>query len=234
MLTVVIVTVLSYAAAWLIGVPLLVPILNAAVPWWMMAQRLRAGRLRDAIALMLVWAMTMAVTATVMAACGWTTRDDGSSLFLRSFYRDEMLQWVRTGVGPESTPAVFVPAHLRHAAVFCAAAIGTGGLLAMPLGAALINQMSEYVGALAASGSHPIATAVLAWHPWAVIRVIAFVILGVVLSGPVLARLLRFPYSLAAGGGWIAVAAGLLALDLLLKWLLAPSWAMLLRGLVGW
>jgi hypothetical protein len=234
MLIVVLATVGSYAVGWLVGVPVLVPILNAAVPWWLMARRLRRGAVREAIALMLIWAMTMAVTATVMAAAGWATRRDGSSLFLRSFYRDQMLHWVRTGVGPESVPSEFVPTHLAHAAIFAVAAGATGGLLAMPMGAALVNQMSEYVGALAASGSHPIATAALAWHPWAVIRVIGFVMIGVVLSGIVLSRVLHFPYAISLHRGWLTAGVALLGLDVLLKWLLAPTWALLLRGLVGW
>lgn len=234
MILVVALTVLSYLAGWAIGVPLLVPILNAAVPWWVMARRLRRGRTRDAIAVMLVWALTMAVTATVMAAAGWSRQRDGSDLFLRSFYRDQMLHWVRTGEGPESRPADFVPAHLTHLAVFSAAALATGGLAAMPMGAALVNQMSDYVGALAAAGPHPVASAVLAWHPWAVVRVIGFVIIGVLFSGVLLSRVMRFPFSLGAHRLWLLVAASLLVLDLLLKWLLAPSWAVLLRGLAGW
>ena len=234
MLIVILATVLSYAAGWIVGVPLLLPILNAAAPWWGMAQRLRRGAARDAIALMLVWAMTMAVTATMMSAGGWTRRDDGSSLFLRSFYREQMLQWVRTGVGPESVPAEFVPTHVAHAAIFAVAAAATGGVLAMPMGAALVNQMSDYVGALAAAGPHPVAVAVLGWHPWAVVRVIGFVIIGVVLSGVALSRFWRFPYSVSSHRGWLAAGVALLALDLFLKWLLAPTWGLLLRGLVGW
>jgi hypothetical protein len=234
MLIVILATVLSYAAGWIAGVPELVPILNAAVPWWMMAQRLRRGAVRDAIAVMLVWAMTMALTATAMTACGWARRGDGSSLFLRSFYRDQMLHWVRTGEGPESRPAQFIPMHLAHAAIFTAAAGATGGALAMPMGAALVNQMSEYAGALAAAGPNPVATAVLAWHPWAVVRVIGFVMIGVVLSGVVLSRALKFPYALRDHRGWLLAGVALLGLDILLKWLLAPTWAMVLRGLVAW
>jgi hypothetical protein len=66
------------------------------------------------------------------------------------------------------------------------------------------------------------------------VRVIGFVIIGVLLSGVVLSRILRFPYALSSHRGWLAAAAALFVLDLLLKWLLAPTWALLLRGLVGW
>jgi hypothetical protein len=227
-------TVLSYALGWAIGLPVLLPFLNAAVAWWRMAVELSRGQLRRAIAVMLVWALTMGVVSTIMAASGWSRRPDGGELFLRAAYRDEMFQWVRTGVGAESTPSTFVPRHLGYAAVFTATSAATGGLLSMPMGAVLMNQMGEYVGAMARASAHPFASAVLGWHPWAVVRVIGFVILGVVLSGVVLSRIMRFPYSLRAERRWLQVGAGLLVLDLALKAALAPAWATLLKGLAGW
>ena len=228
------ITVLSYGLGWLIGVPAVMPFLNAAAAWLLMVRRIVRGDVQHAIALMLIWAAVMAVTATIMAAAGWSKTRDGRDLFLRSSYRDEMLQWVRTGEGAESRPSEFVPVHLAHAAVFTITAVATGGALAMPMGAALVNQMSEYVGALAASAPHPVLVAVLGWHPWAVLRVIGFVILGVLLSGPVIARAAPTRYRLRDYRGWIVAAAGLLIGDLALKWMLAPTWAVILRGLVEW
>jgi hypothetical protein len=233
-LLVVVATLGSYAIGLAAGVPLLVPFLNAALPWWLMAEALRAGQTTRAIAIMLVWALTMGVASTSMAALGWSrTRGDGD-LFLRSAYRNEMIAWVRTGVGPESDPAAFAPRHVAYAGVFSVTAVATGGALAMPMGAALMNQMGEYVGAMAAASAHPFVSAVMGWHPWAVVRIAGFVIIGVVLSGPLLSRVRRFPFSIAAERRWLGAGAALLVLDLLLKWLLAPSWAVLLRGVAGW
>jgi uncharacterized membrane protein len=74
----------------------------------------------------------------------------------------------------------------------------------------------------------------LAWHPWAVIRVISFVVIGVVLSAPLLARLFRFRIDrVAARALLIAAAAGLVA-DIVLKTLLAPAWQRVLVRVVGW
>jgi len=227
-------TVLSYALGWAIGLPALLPFLNAAVAWWRMAVELSRGQVRRAIAVMLVWALTMGVVSTIMAASGWSRRHDGGELFLRAAYRDEMFQWVRTGVGAESTPSTFVPRHLGYAAVFTATSAATGGVLSMPMGAVLMNQMGEYVGAMAGASAHPFASAVVGWHPWAIVRVTGFVILGVVLSGVVLSRIMRFPYSLRAERRWLQVGVGLLVLDIALKWTLAPAWATLLKGLAGW
>ena len=55
-----------------------------------------------------------------------------------------------------------------------------------------------------------------------------------VLSGVLLARVWRIPFSLFAERRWLAVGAALLVTDVVLKWALAPAWATLLRGLAGW
>ena len=47
---VILATVVSYILGWLIGLPWLLPFLNAAWPWWTMARELRAGRTGRAIA----------------------------------------------------------------------------------------------------------------------------------------------------------------------------------------
>lgn len=224
----------SYLVGWLVGVPVMVPVVNAAVPWWLMARALRVGQTRRAVAVMLVWALTMGVVATSMAALGWSRTRQGGDLFLQASYRDQMLEWVRTGTGPESVPATFVPRHLGYAAGFSVASAATGGALSMPLGAVLMNQMGEYVGAMAARSAHPLTSAVLGWHPWAVVRITGFVMIGVVLSGVVLSRVMRFPFSLRAERRWLQVGAALLVLDIALKWTLAPGWGALLRGLAGW
>jgi len=227
------VTIASYALAWLIGVPALVPFLNAAPAWWLMARALRRGQVNRAIAVMLVWAATLAVCATTMSAFGWTQRG-GGELFLQSDYKRQMISWVQTGIGPESDPSTFVPRHLAYATVFTAAAVATGGILAMPMGAVLMNSMGDYVGTLAARGAHPVPLVVLGWHPWALLRIAGFVILGVVLSGVGLSRVWAFEYSLSSQRRWLTIGVALLGIDIALKWMLAPAWSRLLRGLAGW
>ena len=110
-----------------------------------------------------------------------------------------MFAWVMTGQGAESTPSQFIPQQAGHAALFSGLALATGGVAAMPMGAVLMNYMGHYVGALAASSRRPALTMVLAWHPWAVIRVISFVVIGVVLSVPLLSRLGNVPHRSTRG-----------------------------------
>jgi hypothetical protein len=107
-------------------------------------------------------------------------------------------------------------------------------MLAMPIGAVLMNYMGHYVGTLAASSARPGLTMVLGWHPWAVIRVVSFVTIGVILAAPVLARVGRFTVDWRAAGAPLIWASAGLVIDVVMKSLLAPAWQRLLLRVVGW
>ena len=73
---------------------------------------------------------------------------------------------------------------------------------------------------------------IAAWHPWSVVWIVSFVVLGVVLAGPVLSRVAGFRFSLAETSdcyGWLPVACCWISL----KAALAPAWQRLLRALAG-
>jgi hypothetical protein len=229
---IVLATVASYAVGWVVRLPALVPILNTLASYPFMVLALRRGDLRLAVTRMLVWALSLGVCATVIS---YDRPWESGALFLRgASYRTEMFVWVMTGRGAESTPAQFIPDELAQAALFTSCALLTGGALAMAMGAVLMNDMGHYVGSLAAASARPGLTLILAWHPWAVIRIVAFVTLGVVLSVPLLSRVggVRIDGSLArrlvrwAGAGLVA--------DVALKAALAPAWHRLLLRVVGW
>jgi len=228
---IVVATLLSYALGWVIGLPVIVPCLNTAASYPFMVLALRRGDLRLAIARMLLWALTMGVCATLMS---YARPSATETLFLRAAsYRAEMFEWVATGRGAESTPSQFVPQQLGQAAVFSGIALATAGTVAMPMGAALMNYMGHYVGALAARSRHPALTMILAWHPWSIIRIVSFVILGVVLSVPVLSRVIDVSIDQRSARPFvIGACAGLLA-DIVLKTALAPTWQRLLLKIVG-
>ena len=225
-------TAVSYLVAMLIGVPALVPFLNVAPAFPFMIASLRRGRVAEAVWRMLVWAAALAVCATTISYLGPA---EAGRLFLRGeSYRREMFEFLLTGYGPEGDIRRFLPQHLAHAAVFAALALATGSLLAMPLGAMLMNYMAYYVGALGAASAHPWKAMALAWVPWALIRIAGFVTLGVVLAGPVLGRLFGFEYRLRDQRRWIALAGAALLTDVVLKWALAPSWREMIRNAAGW
>ena len=225
-------TAFSYLLALAIGLPIVVPFLNVAAGFPFMVDSLRRGRVGEAIGRMLVWAAAMGVCATVLS---YLDTADAGRLFLNGeTYRREMFEYLRTGVGPEGDVQRFVPVHLAHAGAFSALAIATGSVLAMPLGAALMNYMAYYVGALGAGSASPWLAMALAWVPWSLIRIASFVTLGVVLAGPLLARLLHFDYTLRAQARWIAAAGAGLIIDIALKWALAPAWREMIRNAAGW
>lgn len=225
-------TLVSYVLGWAVGVPVLVPILNALASYPFMVSALRRGEPRLAVGRMLLWALTMGVAATSLS---YARPAAAGQLFLRAeAYRTEMFNWVLTGRGAESTPSQFIPQHLGHALLFSALTLVSGGALGMPMGAVLMNYMGHYVGTLAETSAHPVRTALLAWHPWAVIRVISFVVIGVVLSAPLLARVAKFRIGWVASRRLLAWAGAGLALDIVLKALLAPAWQRLLVHSVGW
>jgi hypothetical protein len=225
-------TALSYVVAALAGVPALVPFFNVAAAFPFMVASLRRGRVGEAIWRMLVWAAALGVCATLFS---YFDTAAAGRLFLRGeTYRREMFVYLTTGVGPEGDPRVFVTTHLTHAAVFCLLALATGAGLAMALGAVLMNYMAYYVGALGAASAQPWLAMPLAWAPWALVRVASFVTLGVVLGGPLLGRLLGFPFQLRAHARWLALAGAGLVLDILLKWRLAAGWREMILSAAGW
>jgi hypothetical protein len=225
-------TALSYIIGIAIGMPLLLPVLNVLAAFPFMVAALRRGNVPDAIVRMLIWAASMAVCATMAS---YLAPAETSTLFLHGdAYRREMFEFVLTGRGAEGNIRIFLPQHLLHATAFCALALATGSILAMPLGAVLMNYMAYYVGALGAASLQPIKAMALAWVPWALIRIASFVVLGVVLGGPVLGRVGGFEYRLRDQRRWIALALIGLVVDVILKWAIAPSWRGLIRAAAGW
>ena len=225
-------TAVSYAVAISLGIPVLVPVVNALPAFPFMIGSLRRGRTGEAIARMLVWAAALALCATAVSY--WRTADAGRAFVHAEAYRDEMFTYLRTGAGTEGDIRRFLPQHALHATVFSSLALASGSLAAMPMGAALMNYMGFYAGALAASSARPVRAAALAWVPWALVRIASFVVLGVVLAGPVLGRLLRFPYALREQRRWIALALCGLVLDVTLKWSCASVWRDMIRVAAGW
>ena len=225
-------TAASYALGWAIGIPVVVPLLNTLASFPFMILALKRGDLRLAVGRMIVWALAMGVTASLLS---YARPAQTGLLFLHGpSYRAEMFTWVLTGRGPESAPSQFIPQQVRDAAIFSSLALATGGVLAMPMGAVLMNEMGHYVGTLADSSARPALTMVLAWHPWAVLRIVSFVVIGVVLSAPLLSRIVKVRADWNIARALLAWAGAGLVADIVLKVVLAPTWQRLLLRVVGW
>jgi hypothetical protein len=226
---VVLATVLSYPLGLAIGVPWLLPLLNAGPAYAAMVVLLRRGDLRRAVITMLAWALALAVTGTLAFAL-WPGPPDGLVLNGPA-YRDEMFAWIRTGVGREGSPSQFIPQHALHLAAFVVLSLATASALSIAMGAVLMNYMDFYVASLARAGAPAWAVVFLGWQPWAIARVSAFSTLGVVLAPPLLRRLgLAVPP--VPVKPCLAAAGAALLVDVALKTMLAPLWGRWLRALL--
>ena len=211
----------------------LLPVLNALPAWWVMARRLRKGDLRGAILLMLVFPAALAVFGTLSLAL-WPTVDGLTpAVFHGPQYREEMFHWIRTGVGSEGDWRLFLPLHITHLVGFVLVSLLTGSLVSITGGAVLTNYMDGYVASIHRAGAPLWATVFFGWQPWALCRVAAFCILGVILAEPVLSRVLRFetqPWPNKRP--WVLAAFGLILADWVLKATLAPTWGRVLASVI--
>jgi hypothetical protein len=221
-------TVLSYPVGLALGQAWLLPVLNAAPAYVVMAALLVRGDRRGAVVAMLAWAAALALSGTASFAL-WPSPVDRLVIHGPE-YRDEMFAWIRTGRGTESSPSQFIPQHAAHLGLFVAASLATGSVLSIAMGAVLMNYMSFYVASLARAGAPAWAVVFLGWQPWAICRVAAFATLGAVLGEPLIVRLSGGRYAgLAAARPYLIAAGAALLADVALKAALAPGWGVWLR-----
>jgi hypothetical protein len=145
-------------------------------------------------------------------------------------YRSEMFGWIATGEAAENDWRQFLPQHLLHLGVFSLAAWISGGYLGLVIGAALLDYMAYFVASYARASGHPIGGLFAAWVPWSVIRIMAFVLLGVLLARPLLVRRV-WPFDRVERLLFLLAFSGIAA-DLVMKAALAPSYGLFLRQLV--
>ena len=222
-------TAISYPLGLALGWRWILPVLNTAPAYVLMVQRLRAGDRAGALRAMLLWAVALAVFGTLSFSL-WP-RDVEPLVLNGANYREEMFRWIRTGVGSEGDIRLFLPQHIWHLALFVALCLLTASVASIAMGSVLMNYMSYYVASLARAGA-PLSTVVFfGWQPWALCRVAAFCALGVVLSEPLLSRLLGYRYEGLRGSRTVILAAagGILA-DWILKAVLAPYWREALKA----
>ena len=217
----------AVAAATLLGGRAALPILATVAVYPVMASLVVRGREGAAAAAVLLWAA--ALSASVIVVSARAPERAGALIIHGPAYRDEMFAFIRTGRGREGDPARYLPQHAAHLAAFTALTALSGGLLGITLGAILVAFMSYYVGALAAAGGAPWLAFALGWPPYALMRVVAYVLLGVALSRPILSRVTGRSIPFERRRAFYLAAVALLLADVAFKGLLAPIWAGLLR-----
>jgi hypothetical protein len=142
-------------------------------------------------------------------------------------YRQEMFDWIRTGAGSEGHPMRALPTYALHLVALVALTWVSAGYLGLVLGAVLTGAMSYFVGSYAAAAEAPWIGPLLAWVPWSVLRVMAFVLLGCLFARPLLVGR-PWPFGSRENRLLLLAAGGILA-DVLLAALTADRYGVLLR-----
>ncbi len=228
--------------SWLLPLTVFLPLLAAlpggrwvlplAAPltlWFAFRERVRSQDYLGAWTLGMAWAVLLSAGVILLVLFGPEAARGG--ILHGEDYRREMFGWISTGLAPENDPRIFIPQHLLHLAVFVLLTWVSGGYLGLVLGAFLVAYMSFFVGSYAAASGHPLLGSLLAWVPWSVVRVAAFVLLGALFARPLPARRL-WPFERWEVRLMALAFAGLLV-DIVVKALFAPSYGVFLRQLGG-
>ncbi|MEE8586776.1 MAG: hypothetical protein V3T83_18190 [Acidobacteriota bacterium] len=219
-------------AAGLAAGRLWLPLLQALAFYPLFCGLLLGGRMRRALWSALGWAFWMAV---LVAGLSYALPEYCQQRILNGeAYQAEMFDWIRTGSGAEGDIRLFLPQHLMHLAAFFLLTLLSAGFLSLALGSVLMNYMAFYVGTLLLQGTAGLPLLLIAWPPWAALRVIAFILLATGLSAWGLKRLKLGQAGRQQVRPYLAAGLALIGADILLKWLLAPYWREWLHGLTHW
>lgn len=220
------------AGLWL-KIPYLLPFLQAIVVWPFFVASCANGKVARAASHILIFAVVAG--AIVTSAVASYPKDYFDISVPRGLqYRNEMFEFVKSGgvAGEEAHFTQFAPMHALHLGLFMILCGATAGLAGLALGAALLDYMSYYVGALVAEAAEHGSvgkTLLCAWSPYAIIRVLAYALIGSGLTtwffGPRDAR--------SRAKGAILVGIGLALVDVLTKHFFAKSYGQSLLQSTG-
>jgi len=223
-------TFFSYIFGILIGNKFLLPILNISFSYPFMIYLISRGKRREALKSMLIWALSLIIFGTALFS--FFPEKAECTVIKGKEYRDEMFEWIRTGVGRESNPEEFIPQHLLHITIFIILSLISSSFLSILMGSVMVNYMNFYVSQLILHSKNKIIPILLGWHFWSLIRVLSFVILGVLLSEPLLCFIKIKKLEMGKEKALILVSIAGLILDIILKTLFAPLTGNIFRKLI--
>lgn len=209
----------------------ILPVLPLALVY---ARLIASRRTGAAIAAAVFWAI--AVSVSTIAASATYTEGAMKAIWHAAGFRDEMVRWIATGQGPEGNIAQFLPRVLLEYGLVLALSAISVGAAALLLGGLLLGYMNGYVGWVVTHSDpavHAWLTALIAWPPWSMCRVISFILAGTGAALWGFPRLIRRGTPREPVGRLMAASAVFLVLDIGLKWWLAPVWRDMLRALLG-
>ena len=142
-------------------------------------------------------------------------------IFRSEKYSQAMFHWIETGLLPEGNTFQVIKSHLLQAILYSILALLTANFGSIILGCILLNYMNFYVSQLANESNSSWKAILLGWNFWSVIRVLAFLWLGVVLGVPVASSLVNtdsFQFN------WLIPGVAGVIFDLVLKLTLSDWW----------
>jgi hypothetical protein len=219
--------VVGFRLGWRTGQRLLLPLVQSLPAALIFVA---AWRVRGALAAALTvggWAVGCTLSSLV-AFVADPRRADRQVLWAEP-YRASMLDWLRSGRGPESRPLATAAAHLRELALYLLAALVSANLLGIVMGAVLLNYMNAYVVRLLLAARRGWLVWLLAWNVWSVVRVAAYVALGSACAAPLMGWL-GYPAHPGEIRGLLAWGLAGVAADLALKLALSRPWGRWLGG----
>ncbi|HEY4491813.1 MAG TPA: hypothetical protein VI958_07405 [Acidobacteriota bacterium] len=211
---------LATANKWL---PIVLPTL-VGFAGFLFEMRNSAGR---GLGILVLWAVVQSIT--VLLAALWRGAAHLATLTWRAAeYKASMFGWIQSGALPEGNALSVTILHLKQALFYCVLALASANFLSLLLGCALLNYMNVYVAEFASRTSSKVQATLMAWNPWSVIRVAAFLCLGTALSVPLLSR-----FGITTGPApqkmlWAGVAG--VMLDIVLKIVMSPYWSRRLKA----
>jgi hypothetical protein len=209
----------------------ILPLLLSAQVYLLMICLLKQGERKRAVAYMLLWALMLGFVMTF--ACYLYPEKSEGLIIHGSGYRDEMFDWIKTGIGKEGTPSQFIPEHLLHLGIFIALSLVTLSAASILFGTILMNYMAFYVAQLMLRTDQKFLVFIVGWHFWSLFRIAGFVILGVVLAEPVLHRIFKYNWRLKETRPYLMTAALLIILDMTCKAIFAPAVGEYVKKLVN-
>lgn len=167
-----------------------------------------------------------ALGATIAAVVAFASAPEAiaTRVLFAPAYIATMREWVERGGPIERSSVALLRKHVRELAAYLAVALATGNLLAIAMGAVLLNFMNAWFVELLRVADDRRVVVLLGWPCWSIARVLGYVALGAASAAPWAGALGR-PADPADIRRLVAAGIALILADVALKVALAPWYA---------
>jgi hypothetical protein len=174
--------------------PILLPVCTAAGVYYPFIREIQQS-FQAAFTLLLFWSLLQ--SALVLAFI--FVEPDARWIWKGREYTDSMFRWIESGDLPEGSAVQVIFFHAKQTILYVVLAIISANLVSLILGSSLLNYMNYYVAHFARRTSNPLFSIFMGWNPWSIVRVVAFLWLGVVCGSLLLRQFFPIPFHVTAG-----------------------------------